>query len=139
MATDLRQLLGENAVVLGPMAGITEAPFRGICKQMGASLTYTEMVSAKGLHFNPDSPISRSLLTLSAEETPCAVQLFGNEPDIMAEQSAKLLERYGADIALLDINMGCPVSKVVNRGEGSALMRTPDLGGGDRRAGGRQV
>lgn len=127
MARDLLELLGTRAVVLGPMAGITEAPFRGICKRTGAALTYTEMVSVKGLHFNPDSPISKSLLTLSAEETPCAVQIFGCEPQIMAEQARRLVERFGDDIALVDINMGCPVSKVVSRGEGGALMRTPEL------------
>ncbi len=127
MATELSQLLGRNAVVLGPMAGITEAPFRGICKHMGAALTYTEMISVKGLHFNPDSPISKSLLTLSAEETPCAVQIFGCEPDMMAEQARGIIDRHGADVAIIDINMGCPVTKIVNRGEGSALMRTPEL------------
>jgi nifR3 family TIM-barrel protein len=124
---DIRSILPPRAVVLGPMAGITEAPFRGICKRMGAVLTYTEMVSAKGLHYNPDSRIASALLTFSAEETPCAVQLFGSEPQIMAAQAARLVERHGADIAMIDINMGCPVTKVVARGEGSALMRTPKL------------
>ena len=120
-------ILAANNVLLAPMAGVTEAPFRAICKRLGAGLTYTEMVSAKGLHYNPDSPASRALLTLAAEETPCAVQLFGAEPELMAEQAARLVERFGRDIALIDINMGCPVSKVVAKGEGSALMRTPSL------------
>ena len=109
------------------MAGVTEAPFRGICKRMGAALTYTEMISAKGLHYNPDAPVSRALLTFSADEVPCAVQLFGSEPDIMAEQAARIVAEYGDDVACIDINMGCPVTKVVSKGEGSALMRDPRL------------
>ena len=123
----MRSILAAGNVVLGPMAGVTEAPFRGICKRMGAALTYTEMISAKGLHYNPDSRISEALLTLSAEETPCAVQLFGADPEMMATQAAKVVERLGDDVALIDINMGCPVTKVVSKGEGSALMRTPEL------------
>lgn len=126
-ANPVARILAANDVVLGPMAGITEAPFRGICKRMGAGLTYTEMVSAKGLHFNPDSPTSRKLLTFSPEETPCAVQIFGSEPELMAQQAARICERYGSDVALVDINMGCPVAKVIAKGEGSALMRTPEL------------
>ncbi|NTW29022.1 MAG: tRNA dihydrouridine synthase DusB [Coriobacteriia bacterium] len=125
--TDIRTLLAAGNVVLGPMAGITEAPFRGICKRMGAGLTFTEMVSATGLHYNPDSAISRQLLAISPDETPCAVQLFGANPRRMAEQAHAIIERHGANIALIDINMGCPVSKVVSKGEGSGLMRTPDL------------
>jgi nifR3 family TIM-barrel protein len=126
-SADIRAILSAGNVVLGPMAGITEAPFRAICKRMGAGLTCTEMVSATGLHYNPDSRISLSLLTFAAEETPCAVQLFGADPTVMAEQAARIVERYGDDVALIDINMGCPVSKVVSKGEGSALMRTPEL------------
>ncbi len=126
-APDIRTLLPAGSVVLGPMAGITEAPFRAICKRMGAALTYTEMVSAKGLHFNPDAAISKALLTFAPEETPCVVQLFGAEPQLMAEQAARIVDEYGADVAAIDINMGCPVTKVVSKGEGSALMRTPEL------------
>ncbi len=125
--TDIAALLRESNVLLAPMAGITEAPFRAICKRMGAGLTYTEMVAAKGLHYNPDSRISKSLLTLDPGETPCAVQVFGSDPEIVAEQARGIVERLGADVALIDINMGCPVTKIVNRGEGSALMRTPEL------------
>jgi len=120
-------IFASNPVLLAPMAGVTEAPFRGICKRMGAGLTYTEMVSAKGLHYNPDSRISRALLTFSEDETPCAVQLFGADPDIMAEQAAALIGRQGDEVALIDINMGCPVTKVVAKGEGSALMRDTPL------------
>ncbi len=123
----VRELLPAGSVVLGPMAGVTEAPFRGICKRMGAALTYTEMISAKGLHYNPDARAARSLLTFDPAETPCAVQLFGSEPEIMAEQAARIMAEYGEAVACIDINMGCPVTKVVSNGEGSALMRTPDL------------
>jgi tRNA-dihydrouridine synthase B len=125
--TDIRSLLAPGSVVLGPMAGITEAPFRGICKRMGACLTYTEMVSAKGLHYNPDSAASKALLTFSAEETPCGVQIFGSEPEIMADQAARIVSERDGDVALIDINMGCPMSKVTAKGEGAALMRTPEL------------
>jgi len=109
------------------MAGVTEAPFRGICKRLGAGLTYTEMVSATGLHYNPYSAISKRLLTFDPAETPCAVQLFGADPAVMAAQARAIVDRHGADVALIDINMGCPVAKVVAKGEGSALMRTPEL------------
>lgn len=126
-APDIRSILAAGNVVLGPMAGITEAPFRAICKRMGAGLTYTEMVSVKGLHYNPDAPVSRAMLTLDPGEVPCAVQVFGADPDLMAEQARGIVERHGANVALIDINMGCPVTKVVSRGEGSALMRTPEL------------
>ena len=125
--TDIRQLLAPGTAVLGPMAGVTEAPFRGICKRMGAGLTYTEMISAKGLHYNPDAAVTRSLLTFDPAEVPCAVQLFGNELDIMADRAAWVMAEYGEDVAAIDINMGCPVSKVAARGEGSGLMRTPEL------------
>jgi nifR3 family TIM-barrel protein len=109
------------------MAGITEAPFRGICKRMGARLTYTEMVSAKGLHYNPDSPVSKALLTFSPAEVPCAIQVFGADPELMAEQTARIVDERRDDVALVDINMGCPMTKVTAKGEGAALMRTPGL------------
>jgi len=127
MTTDLRALLLANNVVLGPMAGVTEAPFRAICKRFGCGLTYTEMVSAKALSYNATSRMARILLTLAPEETPCIVQLYGAEPDHMATQARMIAERLGNDVAAIDINMGCPVGKVVGRGEGSALMRTPAL------------
>ena len=125
--TDIRELLPPRAVLLAPMAGVTEAPFRAICKRMGAALTYTEMVGVKGLHYNPDSLLTNQILTLAPEETPCAVQIFGADPGIMAEQATRIIGRHGDNVALIDINMGCPVSKVVAKGEGSALMRTPEL------------
>jgi tRNA-dihydrouridine synthase B len=125
--SDIHALLASGTVVLGPMAGVTEAPFRGICKRMGAGLTYTEMVGVKGLHYNPDARVSNELLTLSEQETPCAVQIYGADAEMMAVQARRIVEKYGAAVALIDINMGCPVTKVVSRGEGSALMRTPEL------------
>jgi tRNA-dihydrouridine synthase B len=124
---DIRALLAANNVLLAPMAGVTEAPFRAICKRLGAGLTYTEMVSVKGLHYNPDGAISKAMLTFAPEETPCAVQIFGADPGMMAEQARRIVELFGADVALIDINMGCPVTKIVARGEGCGLMRTPEL------------
>jgi len=128
MATEpVTELLARGNVLLAPMAGITEAPFRGICKRLGAGLTYTEMVSVNALHYNRHSPASKQLLTFSAEETPCAVQIFGGDPARMADQAAALVDRHRDTVALIDINMGCPVTKVVKKGEGSALMRDPAL------------
>lgn len=123
----MHEILTGGNVILGPMAGIAEAPFRAICKRMGAGLTYTEMVSTTGLHFNPDSQVSKAILTLSPDETPCAVQILGSDPQVMAEQAFGILERLNGDVAMIDINMGCPVNKVVTKGHGCALMRTPDL------------
>ncbi|MGB4660729.1 MAG: tRNA dihydrouridine synthase DusB, partial [Mobilitalea sp.] len=107
---------------LGPMAGVTDLPFRLLCKEKGADLVYTEMVSAKGVQYNNKN--TESLIQIAEEERPAALQLFGSDPDILSE-SAKKLEHYNFDI--LDINMGCPVPKVVNNGEGSALMKNPKL------------
>jgi nifR3 family TIM-barrel protein len=126
---DIRTLLSENNVLLAPMAGITDAPFRGICKRFGAGLTCTEMVSAKGLHYNPDAPASRALLAFAPEERSCVVQIFGADPEVMAEQARRIVEAHGARVAAIDINMGCPVTKVVSRGEGCGLMRTPEVAG----------
>ncbi|HCR40949.1 MAG TPA: tRNA dihydrouridine synthase DusB, partial [Lachnospiraceae bacterium] len=109
---------------LGPMAGVTDLPFRVLCKEKGADLVFTEMVSAKGILYNNKN--TESLLTISEEERPAAIQLFGADPDIMAEM-AKRIEHRNFDI--LDINMGCPVPKVVKNGEGSALMKNPRLVG----------
>jgi tRNA-dihydrouridine synthase B len=121
------EILARGNVLLAPMAGVTEPPFRAICKRFGAGLTTTEMVSAKGLHYNPDSGDARALLTFAPEEIPCAVQIFGSDPEIMAEQARRIAERFEGKVAVIDINMGCPVTKVVSKGEGSALMRTPEL------------
>ena len=118
-------MLLENPVWLAPLAGVADAPFRSLCKELGAGLCCTEMISAKGLHYNPESSGSARLLRLSPSEVPAAVQLFGADPDLMAEQAQAVAERLGIDLALIDVNMGCPVPKVVKRGEGSALLKDP--------------
>lgn len=123
----IADILANGRVLLAPMAGVTEAPFRAICKRMGAALTYTEMISAAGLHYTPNSPASAALLRFDPAEKPVAVQIFGANPTIMAEQAARLADTLGDDVAIFDINMGCPVTKVVAKGEGSALMREPRL------------
>jgi nifR3 family TIM-barrel protein len=112
----------EGNLLLGPMAGVTDLPFRILCKEKGADLVYTEMVSAKGVQYNNKN--TESLIRISEEERPVALQLFGSDPHILRE-TAKRLEHRNFDI--LDINMGCPVPKVVNNGEGSALMKNPEL------------
>ena len=111
-----------NPFLLAPLAGVTDAPFRRICGEMGAGLVYSEMVSAKGLWYK-DKNTDR-LLEILDGEAPVAYQIFGHEPEIMAEAVHMLNER---NHVLLDINMGCPVPKIVRNGEGSALMRDPDL------------
>ena len=111
--------------VLAPMAGVTDFAFRTICREHGAALTTSEMVSAKALVYRDEK--TRSLLYIPENEHPCAVQIFGHEPEVMAEAAGLALEISGADI--LDINMGCPVGKVVKSGDGSALMKTPELAG----------
>lgn len=114
----------KNRVFLAPMAGVTDLPFRQICRKMGCGLLYTEMVSAKAILYNNKN--TESLLRVTEEENPIAVQLFGSEPDIMAD-IAKRMEERAFDV--IDVNMGCPVPKVVNNGEGSALMKNPKLVG----------
>ncbi|MCR4721913.1 MAG: tRNA-dihydrouridine synthase family protein, partial [Lachnospiraceae bacterium] len=111
-------------LALGPMAEFTDMPFRLLCKEQGADYMVTEMVSAKGIHYN--SPGSNLLLESDPAEHPIALQLFGSDPGIIAEIAEKL-EELPFDI--YDINMGCPVPKVVNNGEGSALMKNPALAG----------
>lgn len=107
------------------MAGITDRAFRSLCIEHGAGLTFSEMVSAKGLEYNG---VKTFALTQPAEnEKKLAVQLFGNDPACMASQARRIQERLGDRLALIDVNMGCPVRKVVRRGEGSALMKTPLL------------
>ena len=112
-------------LTLAPMAGVTDFAFRSLCREMGAALTTTEMVSAKALVYKDEK--TRALLYIPEHEHPCAAQIFGHEPDVMAEAAGLALEISGADI--LDINMGCPVGKVVKSGDGSALMKTPELAG----------
>ncbi len=107
---------------LAPLAGITDGPFRKICGEMGAGLVYSEMVSAKGLWYKDKN--TGSLLQILEGEAPAAYQLFGHEPEIMAH-AARTLD--GCENVIFDINMGCPVPKIVKNGEGSALMKNPGL------------
>ena len=111
-------------VALGPMAGVTDLPFRLLCKEQGCGLLYTEMVSAKAVLYNNKN--TEELLKTDKKESPIAVRLFGSEPQIMADIAKRLAER---DFDIIDVNMGCPVPKVVNNGEGSALLKNPLLVG----------
>ena len=110
-------------IFLAPMAGVTDLPFRVLCKEKGASLVYTEMVSAKAMHYKDKKTFE--IARTHPDEMPIGVQIFGHEPDIMAEAAAWLSNQ--PNIALIDINMGCPAPKIVKNGEGAALMRKPDL------------
>lgn len=112
----------DNQVILAPMAGVTDLPFRLLCKEQGAGLLCMEMVSAKAIYYNNKN--TDELMEIRPEECPVSLQLFGSDADIMAEMAKKIEER---PFAILDINMGCPVPKVVNNKEGSALMKNPKL------------
>lgn len=112
-----------NDVFLAPMAGITDIAFRGLCKELGCGLLYTEMVSAKGLYY--ESKNTETLMQISELEKPVAIQIFGNDPKIMA--SACEIFNTREDICMVDVNMGCPVPKIVKNGEGAALMKNPKL------------
>ena len=112
----------ENPFILAPMAGVTDLPFRMLCKEQGVDLICTEMVSAKGIFYNNKN--TEDLLRIDDRERPVSLQLFGSDPDIISEM-AKKIEHRNFDI--LDINMGCPVPKVVNNGEGSALLKNIPL------------
>ncbi|SFN75781.1 tRNA-U20-dihydrouridine synthase [Pseudobutyrivibrio sp. UC1225] len=114
----------ENNLILAPMAGVTDLPFRLLCKEQGAALCCMEMVSAKGIMYNNKN--TESLLTVDERERPVSLQLFGSDPEIMGAMAAKIEHR---NFDILDINMGCPVPKVVNNGDGSALMKNPVLAG----------
>lgn len=112
----------ENNLILAPMAGVTDLPFRLLCKEQGAGLICTEMISAKAIYFKNKN--TETLMEIDERERPVSLQLFGSDADLMAE-IARQIEPRNFDI--LDINMGCPVPKVVNNGEGSALMKNPRL------------
>jgi nifR3 family TIM-barrel protein len=116
----------ENNVILAPMAGVTDLPYRILCKEQGCGLVYTEMVSAKAIYYNNKN--TKLLLQINEKERPVAVQLFGSEPDLMADMAKKIVQENPL-IDIIDINMGCPVPKVVNNNEGSALMKNPKLVG----------
>lgn len=113
----------ENNVFLAPMAGVTDQVFRVLCREMGCGLVYSEMVSAKGMQHNNRN--TQKLLEIAEGEKPAAVQLFGSDPVVMGKMAERLDD--DKDIALLDINMGCPAPKIVRNGEGSALLQNPDL------------
>ena len=117
-------VLLENSYVLGPMAGVTALPFRLLCKEQGAGLLCMEMVSAKGIFYNNKN--TESLLQIHPEEVPVSLQFFGSDPKIVSEMAKRVEER---PFSILDINMGCPVPKIVNNGDGSALMKNPELAG----------
>ena len=122
---NIGKVLIPGKLSLGPMAGVTDAAFREICREQGAALTCTEMVSAKALVYGDQK--TKQLLYIPEGDHPTAAQIFGHEPEVMAQAARIALEVSGADI--IDINMGCPVGKVVKSGDGSALMRTPELAG----------
>lgn len=113
-----------NNIILAPMAGVSDLPFRLLCSEQGAGLTCMEMVSAKAIWYQNKN--TESLLEIHPDEGPTSLQLFGSDPKIVSEMAKRIAER---PFAVLDINMGCPVPKVVNNGEGSALMRQPKLAG----------
>ena len=112
----------DNNVILAPMAGVTDLPFRLLCREMGAGLVCMEMVSAKAIYYNNKN--TEELLTIHPQEHPASLQLFGSDPEILEQMAAKIEDR---PFSILDFNMGCPVPKVVNNGEGSALMKNPRL------------
>lgn len=112
----------KNNLFLAPMAGITDKAFRTLCKSFGVGLTYTEMVSVKGLYYN--SKNTKDLLDIDKTETPCAVQIFGHEPEVFESVlKSGVLDKFD----IIDINMGCPAPKIVKNGDGSALMKDIDL------------
>ena len=114
-----------NNVFLAPLAGISDRSFRQICREQGCGLTYSEMISGKSIQYNN----FKQLLDMSETERPWAVQLFGREPDILAEAAQRLDDLCSGGVDIIDINMGCPAPKIVKNGEGSALMREPMLVG----------
>lgn len=122
MKLKIGQVCLHGNVILAPMAGVTDLPFRLLCKEQGADLICTEMVSAKGIMYNNKN--TEDLLRINDRERPVSLQLFGADPDIISEQAKRIEER---NFDILDINMGCPVPKVVNNGEGSALLNNIPL------------
>lgn len=112
----------ENNLILAPMAGVTDLPFRLLCKEQGAGLSCMEMISAKAIYYRNRN--TETLLAIDDRESPVSLQLFGSDPDIISEMAKRIEER---PFSILDINMGCPVPKVTGNGEGSALMKNPKL------------
>lgn len=112
----------DNPIILAPMAGVSDMPFRLLCHEQGAGLVCTEMISAKAIYYQNKN--TESLMAIHSDERPVSLQLFGSEPDILAAMARRIADR---PFDILDLNMGCPVPKVVNNGEGSALLRQPEL------------
>ena len=117
--------MDEPKIYLAPMAGVTDAAMREVCTLCGAQMTFTEMVSAKGIAYQNGR--THELLELSDAEEKAGVQLFGREPQILADTARKICDLLGERLFIIDVNMGCPAPKIVNNGEGSALMREPAL------------
>lgn len=118
-------LFDNRKVILAPMAGVTDEVFRELCIEQGADLTYTEMVSAKALSYNNRK--TQDLMRLSPLESKVSVQIFGHEPETMAAEARTIQELLGESLFAIDINMGCPARKIAGKGDGSALMRNPEL------------
>ena len=114
----------EFPIMLAPMAGFTDMTYRSICREHGCDFTFTEMISAKGLKYGGKSA---DLMETAPNERPCGIQLFGRDPDIMAEMARRICGENKGELALIDINMGCPAPKITGNGEGSALMKEPGV------------
>ncbi len=120
---NIPELFKNTPLALGPMAGVTDVAFRTVCKRFGADITCSEMISSRALVYQDKK--TSTLLTRGEDESPFGIQLFGNDPSVMREAACLALEKTGADF--IDINMGCPTPKIVNNGDGSALMKNPSL------------
>jgi tRNA-dihydrouridine synthase B len=116
----------KSKVILAPMAGVTDVTYRTICKEMGAGLVYTEMVSAKGLYYKDVK--TKKLMKINKKNRPVAIQIFGSDPEIMSYVTENYINER-KDIDIVDVNMGCPTPKIVKNGDGSALMKSPELAG----------
>lgn len=121
----MRAFYEKHPLILAPMAGVTDPVFRMLCREQGAALTFTEMVSAKGLSYGNQK--TADLLALGPGEEHVGVQLFGHEPATMAAEAAAIVEHMGDKVAVVDINMGCPAKKIVTKGDGASLMCRPQL------------
>ena len=121
----LQGFFDTHKLLLAPMAGVSDVVFRKINRELGADLAYTEMVSAKGLSYANEK--TRHLIDLDESEDLVAVQIFGHEPEVMARQADWIEDELGCRLAYIDVNMGCPARKIVAKGDGSALMKTPEL------------
>lgn len=116
----------ENSVLLAPMAGVTDITYRTICKEMGAGLVYTEMISAKGLYYKDGK--TEKLMKINEKNRPVSIQIFGSDPHIMSYVVEKYINERN-DIDIIDINMGCPAPKIVKNNDGCYLMKTPVIAG----------